>query len=169
MTWGLSYAGKVGPVTLNAAAAWQSDYADNPASFDTDYFSVDGAYTFSKVTFLLGYEVLGSDGGAIAFQTPLATLHKWQGWTDLFLSTPANGIEDTYLTVSGKLGDFALSATYHDFAADEGSADYGDEWDLVASYPINTKLSAELKYASYDRDTFAVDTDKLWFTLNLAF
>ncbi len=169
LTWGLSYAGKLGPVTVNAATAWQSDYGDNPGSFDTRYLALDAAFTAAGITFLAGYEQLGSDGGIVAFQTPLATLHKWQGWTDLFLSTPAKGIEDRYVTASGKLGDFSLAATYHDFAAEQGSGEYGKEWDLIASYPINSKLSAELKYATYERDSFAVDTDKLWLTLNLAF
>lgn len=169
MTWGLAYAGKLGPVTVNAAAAWQADHGDNAVSYDATYYSLDGAIAAGPVTLLAGYEVLGSDDGVFAFQTPMATLHKWQGWTDLFLSTPANGIEDAFLTVSGKVGDFSLAATYHEFDAEEGSADYGDEWDLIATYPFNNRLSAELKYATYDRDSFAVDTDKFWFSLNLAF
>ncbi|MEL6530428.1 MAG: alginate export family protein, partial [Pseudomonadota bacterium] len=37
------------------------------------------------------YEMLGSDDG-VAFQTPLATLHKFQGAADLFLTTPPDGI-----------------------------------------------------------------------------
>jgi hypothetical protein len=28
-------------------------------------------------------------------QTPMATLHKFDGWADLFLTTPANGLGDT--------------------------------------------------------------------------
>ena len=38
-----------------------------------------------------GYEELGSDGGVAAFQTPLATLHAFNGWADLFLTTPGDG------------------------------------------------------------------------------
>ena len=43
-----------------------------------------------------GYEVLGADDGAAltSFQTPLATLHKFQGWADKFLTTPPNGIRE---------------------------------------------------------------------------
>ena len=39
----------------------------------------------------LGYESLGGDGTS-AFQTPLATLHAFNGWADRFLSNPASGL-----------------------------------------------------------------------------
>ena len=29
-------------------------------------------------------------------QTPLATLHKFDGWADLFLTTPNKGLQDLY-------------------------------------------------------------------------
>ena len=32
--------------------------------------------------------------GVKGFTTPLASLHKFQGWADKFTATPANGIED---------------------------------------------------------------------------
>jgi hypothetical protein len=38
----------------------------------------------------IGWESLGADNGR-ALQTPLATLHAFNGWTDTFLSTPAEG------------------------------------------------------------------------------
>ena len=41
-----------------------------------------------------GYEVFASDGSRSAFRTPLATLHRFQGWTDKFLGTPPAGVED---------------------------------------------------------------------------
>jgi hypothetical protein len=31
------------------------------------------------------------------FTTPLATLHKFQGWADKFLTTPVNGLADLYV------------------------------------------------------------------------
>lgn len=101
--------------------------------------------------------------------TPLATLHKFQGFADLFLNTPATGIEDLYLTVTGMAAGFNLTATWHDFSADSGSADYGTELDLVAGYKFNDTVNAELKYGSFSSDGFAVDTDKLWLTLNVSF
>ncbi len=75
----------------------------------------------------IGYELLGSDDGMKAFSTPLATLHKFQGWADQFLVTPADGIEDIYFKMTGSIGKTNLAFFYHDYSADEGSADYGEE------------------------------------------
>src|SRR5690606_11118400 len=130
------------------------------------YFSADAAINAGAVKLLAGYEVLGSDDGLIGFSTPLATLHVFQGWTDLFLATPAAGVEDAYVTLSGTLKGLALAATWHELRSEEGNIDYGTEWDLVASYSFNSMFSTQLKFATYDSDNFAVDTDKLWFTLN---
>jgi hypothetical protein len=169
LTYGLGYATKLGPVALDASVAEQSDYADNPQSYDAAYLALDAGADLGPVHALLGYEMLGSDDGVAAFQTPLATLHLYQGWADLFLATPDSGVEDTYLTLSGKLAGVALAATYHDLRAAEGSADYGAEWDLSAGYTVNRYVGTQLKYATYDSKGFAVDTDKLWFTVNLTF
>ncbi|MCH8134923.1 MAG: alginate export family protein, partial [Proteobacteria bacterium] len=57
----------------------QADYGDNPNDYSADYVLLEGALTMGGITAKLGYEVLG--GGAVqAFQTPLATLHAFQGW-----------------------------------------------------------------------------------------
>lgn len=50
-----------------------------------------GAATFAR----LDRDHLGSNGGLHGFQTPLGTKHLFQGWTELFLTTPAQGIRDT--------------------------------------------------------------------------
>lgn len=168
-TYGIEYAGKLGPVAVKASYATQSDHGNNPTSYDADYYNVEVAMAVSAVTLSAGYEVLGSDNGVTAFKTPLATAHKFQGWADKFLSTPANGVTDAYAKVAGKLGPVKLALIYHDFAADEGSADYGSEVNFVATYPINKQLSTQFKYASYNADTFSVDTDKAWFSINLKF
>ena len=53
--------------------------------------------------FKLGYEVLeGSGTAGESFQTPLATLHKFNGWADQFLLTPGTGLQDTYLQGTAK-------------------------------------------------------------------
>jgi hypothetical protein len=120
--------------------------------------------------FGVGYEVLGSDDG-VSFQTPLATLHKFQGFADKFLVTPPDGIRDGYLKAGITLYGVAVTAFYHDFESDRGSDDYGDEIDLVANYPINANFSAMLKYASYQEGDLASarDTDKLWLMLTATF
>ncbi len=167
-TYGIDYKGKFGKTALAASYAVQSDYADNPASFDTDYLKLELSTPVSGATVSLGYELLGGDEG-VGFKTPLATLHKFQGWADKFLGTPGTGLEDTYLKVAGKISGIPVAVFYHQFSADEGGADLGTELDIVGTYKINKNLSAQLKYASYSADTHASDTDKLWFTLNMKF
>jgi hypothetical protein len=109
--------------TYAVSYARQVDAGENPASFSGDYALLEGGLSFAKLGVALGYEVLGSDG-TNAFQTPLATLHIFDGWVDKFLATPAAGIEDAYLKVSypmGKRGAFtniSAAASFHDFSGD---------------------------------------------------
>jgi hypothetical protein len=109
-----------------------------------------------------GYEVLGSDN-EVGFKTPLATLHKFQGWADMFLSTPYDGVEDLYGSVGGKVGPVKLAAVYHDFQAEDSSEDFGTEVDLVATWPVMKGLTLQAKYATFNSDSDRYsDTDKVW-------
>ena len=166
-TYGVEATAKVAKATLSAAYAHQTDYADSPLDYNADYWWLEAAWSFKPVTVKVGYEVLGSDDGAAGFRTPLATLHKFQGWADKFLATPDTGIEDLYAGASMKLGKFGLTAVYHDFSANEGSSDYGTEVDVAVSYPLTPRVGLELKLAAYEADDFATDTVKGWATVNL--
>ncbi len=164
-TYGIEYSGAFGPVGAKAAWATQSDAADNPVSYDADYYMLEGAFSFSGLKASLGYEVLGA-GDGVGFKTPYATLHKFQGWADKFLVTPADGIEDFYVGLTGKLGPVALGGFYHDFSAEDSSEDWGTEIDLVATWKYNKNWSFQLKYASFSSDSDAYsDTDKAWLTV----
>ena len=98
----------------------------------------------------------------------LATLHAHQGWADKFLTTPATGIEDTYGGASYKISkvfglDFIrFMAVYHEFDADTGGTDLGEEVDLLAAAKFMKKYTMTLKFADYKADTFATDTEKIW-------
>lgn len=164
-TLGFEYSGKFDGFSVKAAYATQSDYADNPTSYDADYLMTEITWPLKPAKLSLGYEVLGSDNG-VGFKTPLATLHKFQGWADKFLITPVNGVEDTYVKLAGKIGPAKVAVFYHEFSADVDGADLGSEFDLVATYPIKKGLSAQLKYADYNADSHASDTEKVWFTIN---
>src|SRR5690606_30523705 len=93
---------------------------DNATEFDAEDYLVSANIGFSSYGFGLAQEVLGADDDAgRAFATPLATLHKFQGWADLFLATPAAGIEDTYVTFTAGLPmGMSFMAMYHVFEAD---------------------------------------------------
>lgn len=157
---GKQKAGDVG-ILYTAEFATQSDYADAPSTVDADYTLLEGGVDVAGVTAKLGYEVLSGDG-TYGFQTPLATKHAFNGWADKFLGTPTAGLQDTYLSVMGKVAGVKLLGVYHDYSADEGSADYGSEINLLAAKKFSKNYTAGVKYASYDADTVSVDTDKLW-------
>lgn len=160
-TYGALYNGKFGPVMVNASAASQSDNGDNPNSFTANYLNAEVGSKVGPVTVLGGYELLGSDNG-VGFNTPLATKHKFQGWADKFLGTPADGIQDIYLTVKGAISGVKLAATYHNLTSDVNGIDYGNELDFVASYKVNKTYGVLFKFANYTADDYATDTNKLW-------
>jgi len=147
----------------------QTDYGNNPSSFDLNYFRVEPSLATGGFTFRVGYELLEGDGSN-AFQTPFALLHAYNGWADQFLSTPANGLQDAYASASYRFGPEApeplegvsVTVAYHDFQADEGSLDYGTEWDAVVNVPIGEHFSLSFKAADYDADSWKVDTQKFW-------
>lgn len=148
--------------------ASQTDIGDNPVSYDANYFNVSASYAWENgLSLALAYESLGGDQnvGGSAFRTPLATLHAFQGWADMFLSTPDEGINDLYLTVKGSVGKWNLTGVYHDFSAEDGSADWGTELDFSAARKLNDNYSLLLKAALYNADQYAADTTKFWIML----
>ncbi|ENV63481.1 hypothetical protein F949_02326 [Acinetobacter junii NIPH 182] len=168
-TYGLRVTGKKNDFKYSAEYANQTEYADQPTDYDADYYALELGYNISSQSttigdISIGYEVLGSDDGKIAFQTPLATKHKFNGWTDMFLTTPANGLKDLYITSNfnifskGKLG-----TELHQFRSEEKNIDYGQEYSISYSHTLPIKgLSALAKYSDYQANDFGVDTQKLW-------
>ena len=165
-TYGLSYSGQVGGVKLTAAYATQTDYQDSPLDYRADYLEASAAYAFPSFGVKAGIEVLGSDEGNAGFRTPLATLHKFQGWSDVFLNTPANGIEESYVRVNGSVANVKMALSYHQYDANEGSADYGSEVQFVANYKISDSMRVQGKYANYNAKDFATDRNKFWLTFS---
>ena len=155
------------PYTVEYAT--QDDYKDNPTDYEADYYLVEAGLRWPNFSAKLSHELLEGNGLAgKAFSTPLATLHAFQGWADKFLATPAGGIEDSYVTFTGRVGLVNITAVYHDFSADTGG-DYGDEIDLQAGWSIGDNLSLLLKLANYSSDGHATDTDKFWVMLSGSF
>ena len=176
-TFGLRFSGSrpYGETSLiyTLSFASQSDAGNNQADYSEDYSKVEGGVSRGRFTAALGLEVLGGNGSA-AFVTPLATLHAFQGWADKFLATPASGIEDSYLRFAyrpaqtGPFDSVNLTAFYHQFDADLGSVDYGDELDLSIAARAG-RVTLTLKYAAYKAESLLADTDKLWFSMDYAF
>lgn len=168
-TWKASDAAKLNWI---ASYASQGDYADNPGDYSAGYYLLEGGATFGRFGLKAGFEVLGGDDQPNrAFQTPLATLHAFQGWADRFLTTPRGGVEDLYLGGSASLGPVTLQLVWHDYRAEAFSQDYGSEWNTSAAYRFGAKKDYEalLKLADYRADGFATDTTKLWLQLSATF
>jgi hypothetical protein len=151
-------------------AARQQDYDNNPVAFSADYHHLVLGLRAAGVRVGVGEELLGADAGAgVALQTPLATMHAFQGWTDKFLNTPATGVKDRYIDLGTKVSGVALKAVWHDYTADTGSANYGQEWNLQASKTLLKRYTLTAKYANYRADTLARDTQKIWLMAEAAF
>ncbi len=166
-TFGIRYTGSSpwgsGKLLYNLEYADQSDGGDNPLNVSAAYYLAEVAGAFPKVTVKAGYEVLEGSLGSGRVTTPLATLHAFNGWADKFLSTPATGLEDLYLNLSGSIKKAKWMAVYHDFSANSGSRDYGTELDLQLTYKADWGQTFGIKAAFYDADTHAFDSDKVWF------
>jgi hypothetical protein len=174
-TYGMRFAGDrpFGKFKLGYAASYatQENYGDNPFVFDLDYYLAELTGTFRQFSVTLGQEVLEGNG-VVGFATPLATLHKFNGWGDKFLATPANGIDDRYASVGYQMKGVAMLETlsalvaYHDYDSERLAVDLGTE--------VNVQLQAKyqrflgtLKYADYDAKPGATpvayqDTVKFW-------
>ncbi len=172
-TYGTRLNGTLAGVSYALEYARQRDYADNPLELSSEYYLAELGYTLSGVALKGGLEVLGGDSGPgnRAFQTPQATKHAFQGWADMFLTTPADGIKDSYLSASLPLLGGTLTGIYHDYRAELGSSHYGDEYNLSYARPIPgvKGLVGLIKAARYDADDLYVDTDKLWLQMQYSY
>lgn len=189
-TYGFRFAGamplaKKVKLSYLASYARQSDYAKSPVSYKADFVTAELGLEVAAFKLTGGYELLGSDGdatgiaGGFAFQTPFATLHKFNGWADKFLSTPGTGLQDYYGGIAytvpklGKMGPLVASFIYHRFSSDRLSIHYGDEYNAQVTLKIDKHLSALVKYADYDRKGIAsfagdADTKKFWAQIDYA-
>ncbi len=154
-----------------AEYALQKDFKKNPNNYDEDYYHLSAGIDWPHVGLKAGYEVLSGSGNAgESFQTPLATLHKFNGRADKFLATPAGGLEDLYLeaTAKGPVGKYSL--VYHRFSQESGSNDYGSEWDLFGTWPFLDHYAVVAGIAAFDSDDgFSSDTTKAWLMLSANF
>lgn len=142
-----------------ASLAYSISYAtqdenSGPVAYDADYMAGDISGAFSGVTLGAGFEIFEP-----SFRTPLATVHKFNGYADALL--PINGflhgLEDYYIYAGYKIpvgSGIATKVIYHWFDSEDGAAgfDGGSEIDLVASYKVNKYTSLLAKYGDYNSD-----------------
>ena len=164
-------------VAMQAAASLKT-YADGvispaPSGHEDSLFgkamyaNLDVGANISGFLVGLNYELLGgadeNDNATTAFQTPLATKHKFNGWADQFLATPDSGLVDLNVRGGYKFDTAGkIIAVYHMFgAASDDSANnvssgdaYGTEFDVAYStkLPGVTGVKALIKAAVYMND-----------------
>lgn len=150
-----------------AEYAHQADYKNNPIKYHADYWLAEGGLDVYGVIVKGAYEELGADNGA-AFQTPLATLHAFQGWSDKFLTTPKTGLRDMYATVKTSALGLDWTVQFHEYSAANGGLDLGHEVNAQVEKKFGKHYSVLLKYADYVADTNKninnaySDTQKIW-------
>lgn len=164
--------------------AAQDDHGTNPLKVNEDYYLGEIGFNWNtgaalqSLVLKFDYEVL-TGNGTTAFQTPLATGHAFQGWTDRFLVTPPDGVEDLYFTAVGKLYGATLIASYHMIGADNLGYDYGDELDLLVTKTFAKHYTFGAKVGFYNADKNpsnlarggqrAVDVTKTWLWAQIKF
>ena len=151
-----------------AEFARQDSYANGSSLIGANYYLLEGGVTYHGNTFKAGHEVLGGDGH-YAFQTPLATLHAFDGWADRFLTTPVNGLEDNYLGWNRKFGKLTATVTWHDFRSDHASIHYGQEWDASLGWAFAPHWTALAKLADYRHKDVGADVTKTWLSVEYVY
>ncbi|MCF7708776.1 MAG: alginate export family protein [Verrucomicrobia bacterium] len=172
-TFGASFVGKT-PIAgdwsakYHAEYAYQTDGGDNPIDYEASYLHLDAGAIYKEFDVGGGMEMLGSDDGNIGFSTPLATLHGFNGWADLFLATPPDGLIDTYV-YSGVTMPYNIPfrVFYHEFESDSGDTDYGHEIDAIVTKKIGKNWNLLTKYAFYEGNL--PDRQKLWLQVTFSF
>jgi Alginate export len=162
-------AGDATRINFEAEFAKQREAFDNPSTLDANYtnFAVGAARQGFSLT--LGQETLGGSTRDGAFSTPLATLHKFNGWADQFLGTPATGLVDRLVSVGYSRGVLRIVAGYHDYTSDSDSIDYGSELDIQLTYAVSEKPAIGLKLSRYLADAHSADITKVWVWTSLGF
>ncbi len=164
-------------LAYSASAAVQEATDPSPLDYDATYFAADVSGKLKGFTIGAGFELFEP-----GFRTPLATVHKFNGYADAMLPLAgfANGAEDyyAYLGYTVPVGNgINLKLIYHWFEPERSAPglDGGRELDWVASYKINKYFSVMAKFGHYDSDGgvgpggLQGAFDKTMFTLDLNF
>jgi len=152
--------------------ARQDRFKDGALGINASYGFIELGFSVNNFSIKGGYESLGGDG-TYAFSTPLATLHAFNGWADIFLATPSHGLVDKYIFLSYESNSeerpLTFKAVYHDFKSEMGSLGYGRELDLLAQIVLRKELLLYIKYAHYQTKGYAATTKKFWAGFQLNF
>jgi hypothetical protein len=148
----LIYAGEI---------ATQSDYGNNPNNYRANFLQVDAGVEWREWSSFYRYSLMEGSSATDRFITPLATVHAFDGWADLFVVTPVNGLKTHELAVEWSplaIEGLTLTAMGLSYFAESTSEHYGDEINLRAEYRVlafSPNLLVGLKYARFIGDDVA--------------
>ena len=176
---------------------YENDNLEKKPDIDTKYYRLGANLNFSLKsagTFFGGVEYTyfgDKNNKAKGFSTPLATLHKFEGWSDVLLKGAATGFDygmkEINLFLGYKhaiFGKFIVS--YLNFKSDKdpkgvaGVKDdkIGSEWDFAYTKSFGKHLSILLKGAVYNGEEGYIsggkaygknDVTKYWVQLNFTY
>jgi hypothetical protein len=159
---------------LEAELARQTDYRRNTGDFALTYAVVRPSIHYMDTTLFAGVEFLEGDGTR-AVQTPLATLHRHNGWADVFNVTPANGLRDIHVRYLQELPDLGPVKTprvdlrLHHFTSDSGAISYGTEYNADVNFSAMGYATVGVRWARFEANSFASNTEKLWLYVETRF
>ncbi|MCC5913336.1 MAG: hypothetical protein JJU46_03070 [Balneolaceae bacterium] len=158
-------------IHYSGSFAIQTDAGNSPLDYNANYYLVDLGLSDTGLGRIgASMEVLGSDDGVASFQTPLATLHAFQGWADLFLNTPGVGLQDLklYANISLPRGAEA-SINHHWFYSDQSGHLLGREAGASVGKQVSEHLSLLVKFANFQGINALPDTRKFWMQAEISF
>ncbi|MFT5883376.1 MAG: hypothetical protein ACI9FG_001891, partial [Crocinitomicaceae bacterium] len=147
--------------------AYQTEAGDK-ADYDATYAHLIYTKNLGKFKGILGTEYLGQ-----GFITPLATVHAFNGFADVFINerlglSGGEGLTDFYTGISSKFSDVTFKTNIHAFFDDSVSSFYGWEIDALAIKPITEDIKAIAKFAQYfGDDASAYNNDVTQFSVEL--
>jgi len=156
---------------LEAATQTHQTNASPNVSQQAQYALIETGFQSPELgTFKLTSETLGGDG-SYSFNTPLATKHAFNGWSDQFLSTPKTGLSDRFVSYLKTQGPFAVQFHQHQFVSDQGSATFGAETNLMCSYQPSPTYKLTFKAARFapSQTSSYTQTTKLWVQVDANF
>lgn len=162
--------GRTASHIVGYTARYARQWTNGPGGEDMalDYWRGTVEAGTARAGMTMGVEALGGNGTA-AFQTPLGTLHKFQGFADVFLRTPDAGVVD--VAVGGRLtrGPLFLSAAAHRFTAYDGDQVFGRELDVVGMISVTDHVAVEVGIAAFDGKDVFPDQSRAWVSFTARF
>ncbi len=151
-TFGVSAKGTLGGILLYGEFAWQNE-AGAANDDDALYAHITATKTFGKQSVTLGMEHLGA-----GFQTPLATVHAFNGFADVLIGQRINGtlpgLTDVYVSHTTPIfWGVKWTNTLHAYGDNEVSTALGWEYNSVLAKKFNDNFSAIIEIAHFESES----------------